>query len=89
MFVASGYEGLVEGGSITLTAGADIGAGSAPILLDSGVLLTDKVTLSAGADVFIKEMSGNLAVESLVTPGRRGDHGGGRRNRGCQRGGDA
>jgi Ca2+-binding RTX toxin-like protein len=68
--VASGKQGLVEGGAITLiTTTGGIGSASDPLNLDSGVFQWDKVNVDARGDVHLKEMNGNLNIESIVSTG--------------------
>ena len=68
IFVASGHEGLVEGGAIGLTANGAVGANGKPLILDAGVFQWDKVNIAAGADIYVQEKDGNLNVESISTP---------------------
>ncbi|MHC4618339.1 MAG: hypothetical protein ACYTEQ_11370 [Planctomycetota bacterium] len=66
------YEGLVQGGTISLTAnGGDIGTSSRFVVLDSGALLKDAVTASAQGNIYLKEKEngGDLRLEKIEATG--------------------
>ncbi len=67
--VGNWYEGLVEGGAITLDAGAGIGSSAHSIVLDTGVFQWDKLNVEASGDVYLQEKSGNLSIESITSTG--------------------
>ena len=71
--VANGYQGLVSGGAMFLTAQAGVGNSTVkPLLLDSpGVtdFALDKLTLTANTNVYLQEKTGDLRVNSIVTGG--------------------
>src|SRR5690606_30307208 len=63
--VASGREGLVQGGRINLSAETHIGAAENHLLLESGSSLRDHVTVFAKSDVHLMEQSGDLRLKKV------------------------
>jgi len=65
------YDGLVQGGGISLIAnGGGIGNDSSrPLKLDSGTLLKDNVSATAMGNVFLKETAGNLRLKKIDAAG--------------------
>ena len=65
------FDGLVEGGAITLVSeSGGVGEASRPLQLDSGDERSDKVNISAGlAGIYFDEIGGDLRVETISTTG--------------------
>ena len=74
------YEGLVQGGAIVLNAGATttptvnpggpIGNSIAhPLVVESGTLPKDTVTVTANGDVYLQDKNGDLQLNQLITTG--------------------
>ena len=60
----------ITGGSVTLTSGGGgIGAAAASVNLAGGQSLDDQFNLVASGDVYINQVSGNLQLFALTTPG--------------------
>ena len=63
------YEGLIQGGAITLTAGGNVGSLAQPIILESGTLVRDNVWVEASGSVYLKEKTGDLRLEKIDAGG--------------------
>ena len=63
------YEGLIEGGAITLDAGGATGTSAHPLILESGDLPKDQVTVTSDGAVYFKEKSGDLRLEKITAGG--------------------
>jgi hypothetical protein len=64
------YEGLIQGGAITLSAGnGGIGTEARPMVLNSGTLLKDKVNATGAGGVYLTEKSGDLRLEQVTATG--------------------
>src|SRR2546426_11000480 len=73
MLLANGYEGLVSGGAINLSAQGAVGnSTSHPLVVDSPGATDhakDKLTLTAQTNVYLQEKSGDLGVNFIHTGG--------------------
>jgi flagellar basal body rod protein FlgF len=63
------YEGLIQGGAITIDAGGVVGTAGSPIILDSGNLIRDEVAIKAAGGVYIEEKTGNLRLQEIDAGG--------------------